>query len=62
MKRKMIDVAYRAYMSCVYFLAVVGAMYMFYNWRALVVEPFEKQVKVINIQAEAKILSPISKK
>lgn len=58
----MIDVAYRAYMSCVYFLAVVGAMYMFYNWRALVVEPFEKQVKVINIQAEAKILSPISKK
>ena len=62
MKKRIIDISYRVYMSAIYFLAVVGAMYMFYNWRALVVEPFEKQVKVINIQAEAKILSPISKK
>lgn len=62
MKNKFLLAGYRAYMVIIYFLAIVGAMFMFYNWKALLVEPFEKQVKVINIKAEAQVVSPLPKK
>lgn len=36
-----------------YFFAVVGAMFTYYNYKALFVEPFEKQVQVTKINAVA---------
>lgn len=61
LKQNVQDVVKNLVTVLVLFHAIVGILYMYHNWQELLVNPFVKNTKVINVEAK-EILSPLAEK
>ena len=62
MKNKLLTSARQLALLTLIYFAFWGVLTHFYLAKEIYVVPFEKVVKVINIEAEAKMVSPLPKK